>query len=773
MANQYQQKIDAGELSNRKSRSSKDSTSRVPIVPQTNDLNTIQARFSPWRFLIITIGGIFLAEVLAMIFIYGFPNLPYYLQTLIDASLMVILIFPIVYSFSLRPLLLHIEKHQRMENALRQSEERFALAYRSNPAALTISRGEDGRFIEVNESFLRLSGYARNEVIGHTSDELNLYPNLGERDKLKWLLLKQGSVDSFEMTTRIKSGEIRNLSISTEATELGGEVNILAIASDITERKEVERQLRIQTTAMEAAANGIVITDCQGNIQWTNPALTQMSGYASHEILGKTMRLFKSGSHDKGYYDQMWTSILSGQVWRGETINRRKDSSLYVEEQTITPVRDENDQIRHFIAIKQDITKRKQAEAELAERNIKLQILIFAEHEQRQLADALIEAALVLNKSMKLDEVLPLILEQIKEAIPYQLANITMFDGESFYDASHQGDQRWHRGLAEIKNRFPIEDFPLVAKMRKSGQPILILDTQKESDWILVNGQEWCRSFLAVPLLAENQVIGFLNLFTDQPGFFTTGMQNRLVAFASHAAVAIQNAWLFEQVRASGDRLQSLSHRLVEIQENERLYISRELHDEVGQMLTSIMLDLHTLEMNAWQSDIVLKKVAEMEGTLNAASKSLHKVAMALRPASLDHLGLVPALRQHVESIGEKYGLRASFRSGKIQERLPANMETELYRIVQEALTNVVRHAHASQVDVILTVRADKLILIVEDDGDGFSAEKVPEAGHLGLLGIRERAEMIGGKLVIESNLGKGTTVMVEVNYVSSNIDRR
>ena len=161
-----------------------------------------------------------------------------------------------------------------------------------------------------------------------------------------------------------------------------------------------------------------------------------------------------------------------------------------------------------------------------------------------------------------------------------------------------------------------------------------------------------------------------------------------------------------------------------------------------------------------------------MESSLNTVIENLHRVAMALRPASLDHVGLVAALRQHVETIGEKQGLKVSFDSKTFRERLPANVETVLYRIVQESLTNVVRHAHASQVDVILTVRNKKLVVIVEDDGIGFDPESVSTGEHLGLFGMRERAEMIDGNLVIESAHGKGTTIMVEVDYVDTNIDR-
>jgi PAS domain S-box-containing protein len=149
----------------------------------------------------------------------------------------------------------------------------------------------------------------------------------------------------------------------------------LELLSEISERKGIEQRLRIQTTAMEAAANGIVITDPEGNIQWTNPALTQMSGYAADELIGQRMHIFKSGQHDAAYYRQMWNTILSGQVWRGETVNRHKDGMLHVEEQTITPVRDDEDQITQFIAIKQDITERKRVDQVIRERNQKEKIL--------------------------------------------------------------------------------------------------------------------------------------------------------------------------------------------------------------------------------------------------------------------------------------------------------------------------------------------------------------------------------------------------------------
>jgi PAS domain S-box-containing protein len=544
------------------------------------------------------------------------------------------------------------------------------------------------------------------------------------------------------------------------------------LLKEIAERKEIERRLRLQTTAMEAAANGIIITDHQGNIQWANPALAQISGYGTDELIGQTMRIFRSGQNSIDYYDGMWNTILSGEVWQGETINRRKDGSLYIEEQTITPVKDEDGRIPHFISIKQDITKRKQDENELERRNTELQIISEAERSHRQISEALVGAALIVNKSLKLSEVLSLILEQIREVIPYQLADIALLEGDSFYDACHRGDLPWPAALMGVNNRFLIENFPLLMEMRQSGKPLLILDTQKRPDWDEIEGMSWIRSLLSAPLLVEQKVMGFVTLFSDQPEFFSADMSNHLVAFAAHAAVAIQNAWLFEQVQASTDRLQFLSRRLVEIQENERLYISRELHDEAGQVLTSLLVDLRLLEKNISEPRILQKIVTEMESSLNGVIENLHRIAMALRPASLDHVGLVAALRQHTESVAEKHGLYISFTSGGDVERLPANVETVLYRIVQEALTNTVRHAHATRVDVVLTVRDGKLIVIIEDDGVGFDPQTAPAGAHLGLFGMRERAEMIDAKLMIESSPGSGTTILMEVSYADTIVSR-
>ena len=135
-------------------------------------------------------------------------------------------------------------------------------------------------------------------------------------------------------------------------------------------RKMADVQLRVQSSALNAAANAIVITDRPGRIIWVNPAFSKLTGYSSQEALGRSPRLLKSGMHDQRFYEVLWKTISSGAVWSGETINRRKDGTLYVEEQCITPVRDDDGKISHFIAIKQDISERKQMEQARRDRNL-------------------------------------------------------------------------------------------------------------------------------------------------------------------------------------------------------------------------------------------------------------------------------------------------------------------------------------------------------------------------------------------------------------------
>ena len=252
------------------------------------------------------------------------------------------------------------------EEDLRASEERFYAVFRYSPVAIAIVRAENGNIVDVNDTFITTSGYSREELIGHTTNELSLYRNPADRDHILQMLHEKGSIDSFEFDVRIKSGEIKSVISAITFIDIKDERHYLILMLDITRRKKSEEQLHLLSKALEATANSILITNRDAIIIWANNAFSKLSGYSLDEVIGKNPRdLVYSGIHSKDYYQHMWQTILSGNEWQGEIINKRKDNSIYNEFLTITPVRDEKNEIRHFIAVKQDITSQKMAEEEL------------------------------------------------------------------------------------------------------------------------------------------------------------------------------------------------------------------------------------------------------------------------------------------------------------------------------------------------------------------------------------------------------------------------
>jgi signal transduction histidine kinase/CheY-like chemotaxis protein len=276
---------------------------------------------------------------------------------------------------------------------------------------------------------------------------------------------------------------------------------------------------------------------------------------------------------------------------------------------------------------------------------------------------------------------------------------------------------------------------------------------------------EHVRAYAALPLVVDGETIGYLGLGDCEPGPFVPERLEIVRQVADSLAVAIQNARLFEQVKLSRRRLQELSRRLVEIQEDERRAIARELHDEAGQSLTTVMIGLGLLKQEVGASEVSVARIAELQCTTDRVMDGLHRLAANLRPASLDKLGLIPALRHHLTESARQNGLAVNLETTGLDEKLrfAPEVETTIYRIAQEALTNVARHANATEVGIILTCQEDGITMIIEDDGVGFDVAKAMQCGRLGLLGMRERAEMLEGSLTIESNPGTGTAVFVHL----------
>jgi signal transduction histidine kinase len=221
-----------------------------------------------------------------------------------------------------------------------------------------------------------------------------------------------------------------------------------------------------------------------------------------------------------------------------------------------------------------------------------------------------------------------------------------------------------------------------------------------------------------------------------------------------------------ELTRAHEARVELL-RRVVTAQEDERRRVSRELHDGLGQELTALILGLKALEQAVPEDAPGRDRLREVEATVGRIGREAHELALDLRPTALDDIGLAPALSAYVTRWSERCGLAADFQAvGLDGDRLPRDVETTVYRVVQEALHNVAKHAAARRVSVIVERRGDELTALVEDDGRGFDTEGVgSRSGRrgLGLLGMRERVGLVGGTLLVESGDGAGTTVRARI----------
>jgi signal transduction histidine kinase len=395
--------------------------------------------------------------------------------------------------------------------------------------------------------------------------------------------------------------------------------------------------------------------------------------------------------------------------------------------------------------------------------------LLQAEQQERTRADALRSASLAISRTLDIEEVFKSLLEHLGKIVPYDTAKLMLREGESSLRVRAVFN---HAGTPESFDR-PFGSFDsganaAVREVLTSRRSVVIDDTRKRPMWGGGAQGDLGRSWLGVPLLAGAKVLGLYTLVQREPNFFTPERIRLIEALSAPASVAVANAQLFDELRAGREQLQRLSRNLVEGQEKERLRVARELHDEAGQLLASLTGGLRLLERAAGSPEEVVARARDLQRIAEEAQEGLHRLASDLRPAALDHLGLIPALGQLAARVQSSGGPEVRMETvGFDGRRLSPEVEIALFRIAQEALTNAARHSGAGRMNLILWRDGSRLRLVMEDDGHGFDVDAAGRSDRLGLPGIRERAEMLGGTLVIEARPGSGTTLVVEAPDVS------
>jgi signal transduction histidine kinase len=278
---------------------------------------------------------------------------------------------------------------------------------------------------------------------------------------------------------------------------------------------------------------------------------------------------------------------------------------------------------------------------------------------------------------------------------------------------------------------------------------------------------------ISFPLIVRAETIGSITFSWSTPRHRTPLSVDEyeiMVGVAHQLAVGIENARLRQQAHERERLLGDLLRQVVSVQETERQRIARELHDVTGQSLTAIALGLRGVETTARVNpELAVDQLHQLGAYSTAALTELRRLIADLRPSQLDDLGLVAALQWYLREFETRHSVKTDLLfSGDRAQRLPAEHETAIFRVVQEALTNVAKHAHASQVTIRLDIAPDRLSLVINDDGRGFDApgtrpHGIRHAQGWGLLGIQERTTLLGGQCEITSQPGQGTCIAVTI----------
>jgi len=270
---------------------------------------------------------------------------------------------------------------------------------------------------------------------------------------------------------------------------------------------------------------------------------------------------------------------------------------------------------------------------------------------------------------------------------------------------------------------------------------------------------------VTVPLISKSNVFGLMHVASSGPAPLTTEHLNLLEAVGHQMGIAIENVKLWEELKHKEELRGKLLEEIISAQETERKRIARELHDQTGQSLTSLMVGLKMLEEGSPEN--IRNRILDMRQLTAQTLDKVHNLALELRPSSLDDLGLIVVLEQYTREYTHKFGIQADFQTiGFDSRRLSPEVEITLYRIIQEALTNIIKHAQAERVSILLEIKGASILAIVEDNGRGFDLKQLsqsPTQRNLGIYGMYERTALINGTLTIESEPGEGTTLFIEV----------
>ncbi len=383
---------------------------------------------------------------------------------------------------------------------------------------------------------------------------------------------------------------------------------------------------------------------------------------------------------------------------------------------------------------------------------------------------ALSRVSAAISSLRDLDAILEVALDNVLNIMNGTSGGILLLDQET-----QTLSYRVYRGLsAEYTKEMHLKVGEGIAgKVAQSGRSILLEDISADPrtarpEWVR---REGLKAWLSVPLRAKEAVLGVINVASHETHHFTKHDMHLLHSIGDQVGVAIEEAMLYEQLRKSRERYRQLAQQVLLAQEEERRRIARELHDETSQSLSGLTFNLQALiemaDMIGIQDPEFKSRLNKVHSLATQIGSEVSRLIADLRPALLDTLGLVPAIRQHAESNLTSLGINVSFEFDDVEQSIPPEMEVGLFRWAQGAIGNIVQHSQAKNVTISLKREGNELILSISDDGKGFNVSQITgieEGGRgAGLFGMKERVRLLGGNCSVNSQPEQGTTATARV----------
>lgn len=617
---------------------------------------------------------------------------------------------------------------------------------------------QSGVITEANQQFAQMTGYDLSEIYGMHLDKLVFPEDKVDVDEV----LARGDDHIDVYRARRKDGSEAVVETHGRNIMLHGRMVRITTVRDITERVRAESaQIASQKkflTLFESANDAIFLMDGPFFVD-CNPKTVQLFGCTDRsEVLGRSPVDFSPEFQPDGLSSQEKAQDLIRAALLGNPqffywLHTRKDGSKMDAEVSLNKLELEG---KSFLqAIVRDITLRKQAEDDLRTSATRSAVL------------ARISARL--NASQGLQELLDAVCEELAIALQSPIAVIWLMDNEKqslTARAAHGLTSDFFARIKPTPNEVMSFWKPVAENIYYAPDIQLAANAPNTPLAVELN----LHTGLNCWFYYEGEAVGILSVYRyERDKRFPEADLTLVRILSNEIAIAIYNAQLFLQVSEGRARLQALSAKLVDVQEAERRHLAIELHDEIGQELTQVKMSLDRLDPS--RPDMEEVETAR-ELTLDLMER-VRSLSLELRPSILDDLGLLPAFLWHLERFTELSAIPVDFKPNLAQRRFSPLVESTAYRILQESLTNIARHSGASQVTISLWADDERLGLQVEDNGKGFDEITSLQKLTGGLSGMRERANLCGGRLTIDSQPGKGTYISLELPLTGEPLERR